>query len=60
MGASDLKQWMTEHDKLVADVASATRISVNTVYKYLRGEVVSKSVAESLRRLVADSEKQVS
>jgi len=60
MEASDLKQWMTEHDKLVADVASATRISVNTVYKYLRGEVVSKSVAESLRRLVADSEKQVS
>tara|TARA_R100001086_G_scaffold248406_2_gene185316 strand:- start:916 stop:1098 length:183 start_codon:yes stop_codon:yes gene_type:complete len=60
MEPENLKQWMELNNLTVADVASKTKLSVNTVYKFLRGEHVSRGSAELLRLLAVRKEKVAS
>lgn len=54
MTPKQFRAWMKQQDLRVADVASATRLSTNTIYAFLRGDSVQISTKDHLNRFAID------
>lgn len=52
MKAGRLREWMQANDKTVQDIASETKIHPNTIYRFLKGEPVSRSTERVFERLI--------
>jgi len=50
---NELKKWMVQNNASTVDVAFATRVSVRTVERYLKGETdPHKILSEALQKLI--------
>lgn len=55
MKAADLKRWMDKNGKTAVDVASMSKVSLQTVDRFLKGSSVRPVVLAAFERLVRES-----
>lgn len=55
MKATDLEKWMRANKKTAVDVASITRLSVNTVLNFLARKSIHRSTLAAFERLVREN-----